>query len=107
MQLQKTFKEIEDVTVHVDTEDHPESLPDKMLPTRTELMSTYMPLWEKRVKREQILHVTLYYLRQKIQIEVVLALQVLDKHQATTLQKQFANTITQDQQIESLTLFFQ
>ena len=62
VKLQKTFKAIEDVTVHVDTEDHPEGLPDKMLPTRTELMSTYMPQWEKIVKREQIVHVTLYYI---------------------------------------------
>lgn len=104
--LQKKFSTIEDVTIHVDTEDHPESLPDKMLPTRAAILQRYQSQWQTIVPAEQILDVTLYYLQQKVQLEITLSLKSLKKQMAADLQKQFQQLIQNDAHINQLTIKF-
>lgn len=105
--LQKKYKNMEDVTVHVDTEDHPETLPDKMLATRGGILSKYMPKWRVIVKDDEIVHLRIFYLEQKIQLEMTLALSVLQRHDAADLQRQFMATVQADKDISDLKLAFQ
>ncbi len=104
--LQNKIKNIEDITVHIDTEDHPECLPDKILSTRGEIIAAYMPKWNKIIKQDHILHLRIFYLEQQIQIEITLALSVLEHHNVADLRQQFMATVQNDKNINRLQILF-
>lgn len=105
--LMKTFSNIEDVTVHVDTEDHPEGLPDKLLPTRTELLDALMPAWEKIVPKSAVKRLTLYYLHQKIEMIVTLDhSKIPTKTKLNALQSAFDESIKTHGIIHKITVQF-
>ena len=66
--LMKKYSEIEDITVHVDIEDHPETLPKKLPLSRREI-SPLLPL--------EATHFDLYYFQDHIEVRVDLPLAVL------------------------------
>lgn len=108
MALIKLFINIEDVTVHVDVEEHPEQLPERLPANRETLLARLMPKWFTIVPQADILHVTLHYLRGKIHMEVQLAMTLLtiQKLNPQLLQAAFVDTIKAEPEIKSIKLFF-
>jgi cation diffusion facilitator family transporter len=71
-QLKKNFKEITDITVHIDAEDDEETPQDSILPLRKEVRSDLVQAWVGLLEEKEILKVTLHYFESKINVEVFL-----------------------------------
>jgi len=105
--LANAFDTVEDITVHVDTEDHPHTLPQHLPPSRKVLLDELMPQWEKLVPKKAIQHITLHYIKGKIEMILTLDLSVLkNQKSAEKLTGQFQKTIHKNKQIRSLTINF-
>ena len=73
--LSSAYPNIEDITVHIDTEDHPETQPNSLLPARRELVETIEETLTQVLKPEEILNMDFYYFHYPEQhIEVMLTL---------------------------------
>ena len=81
--LAKRFDDIEDITVHIDTVDHPEVIPDSLQPSRQELMAQLMPVWQQQLQESDIARITLHYLKPEIEMEVWLHAGVLKQQPLT------------------------
>ncbi|HED34755.1 MAG TPA: cation transporter [Gammaproteobacteria bacterium] len=78
MALVNGFEEINDVTVHIDPEDdeHAENS-CKYLPLRGEIMASLKERWEGVPQTRELLDLTLHYLDGKVDIELVLPLEII------------------------------
>jgi len=72
-QLKKKFKEIDDITVHIDAEDDEEGTPDSIPPLRKEVRSELMKSWQGLLQEKDMLKMTLHYLESQINVELFLA----------------------------------
>jgi len=79
MGLIGTNKDLFDVTIHVDVENHPETQLQDLLLTRSEVQKKlfYLEKLKYFLKPENIIFMDLYYLNQKIEIRLVLKLEIL------------------------------
>jgi ribosome recycling factor len=71
-QLKKKFKEISDITVHIDAEDDEEGIPVSIPPLRNEVRTELMKSWQGLLAEEDIYKMTLHYLESRINIELFL-----------------------------------
>ena len=71
-ELKKKFREITDITVHVDAEDDEEALQAFVLPLRKEVRADLLKTWEGLLDEKNILKMTLHYLERKINVELFL-----------------------------------
>ncbi len=94
--LMKKYKEIEDITVHIDTEDHPETLPTHLPISRREI--------EPHLKDLPLLHLDLYYFQTHIEASVTLPLSALDTHSAAHWQTQATQAFKPFQEITLVTV---
>ncbi|MDF2939775.1 MAG: cobalt transporter [Gammaproteobacteria bacterium] len=104
--LAKNFPDIEDVTVHVDTENHPEGLPKHLLPERSVLLNELMPKWQNIVPESMVLRTILYYFEAHLEINLTLSLSVLEQHKHESLKEQFNASILDHRSISSITLVY-
>lgn len=74
--LKQKFSEIEDMTIHIDTEDHPETVPERLLPDRRQIEQILMPLLQKELPNALIMF-DLFYFRYYIEMQVILPLSAL------------------------------
>ncbi|MCF6764760.1 cation diffusion facilitator family transporter [Thiotrichales bacterium 19S3-7] len=65
---------IEDVTIHIDVDEHPERLPSlsELPPTRMEILSELMPKLKTLIPENAIQRVDLYYTKEKVNASVIL-----------------------------------
>lgn len=70
--LVKKFPNIFDTTIHVDVENHPEVLPEKLLPTRSEFLNSLINCFEGKLKLSDIHHLNLYYLNNHLEAQLCL-----------------------------------
>lgn len=78
MALMSEFDEINDVTVHIDPEDDEHSDNScKHLPLRSEVMTELQSCWKDIPQTRDLLATTLHYLDGKINIELVLPLNII------------------------------
>jgi cation diffusion facilitator family transporter len=105
--LIRQFDAIEDVLVHIDVDEHPEQLPEKLPISRDALLARLLPRWQAIVPANSIYQVTLHYLR-GVQIEVQLGLELLEKQklEASLLQKAFVDSIRDQPEVKSIRLLF-
>jgi len=88
--LCENFEEINDVTVHIDSEDDETSASCKDLPLRTELLQALNHEWSKHETLKNIDDVTLHYLDGHISVEASLPFKYLQRlEDAATLQLAF------------------
>lgn len=73
--LKAKFNEIEDIVVHVDTEDHPERVPDRLMPSRREIETAILPILPQADFDAP--RITLFYFREYIEMSVTLPLSLL------------------------------
>lgn len=104
--LAKTFPDIKDVTIHVDTENHPEGLPELMLPDRKVILAELMPKWQKMVPDALIGRVILYYFQDHIELTVQLSLDVLNTTNPEQLKMQFNETVLDHPYVSALLLVY-
>lgn len=75
--LYKDLPNVQDVTVHIDSEDDANFSQSAFLPSRYELLPKLKQCWHALPGSKLIEHVNLHYLAGKISIEIVLPLSVL------------------------------
>lgn len=79
--LKKKFSSIKDITIHVDTEDHPESVPERLMPNRREIEKVLIPFLQSELifseKRELL---DLFYFRNYVEVQIILPLNALEKY---------------------------
>ncbi len=92
--LMKQYKEIEDITVHIDTEDHPETLPAHLPISRREI-APHLDF--------NYLSFDLYYFQSHIEARVTLPLSALDQQTAAAWQAQIENNLASLHEISLIT----
>ncbi len=78
MVIHQVDRKITDITVHIDTENHSESIPTALPPTRKQITDQLLQYLDKSISRQDILGVTLYYQHQQAYIEPRLRLSLLE-----------------------------
>ena len=75
------FKEIEDMTIHIDTEDHPEIVPEKLLPGRRPIEVLLLPHLKIDFPDYNGMF-DIFYFRDHIELQIILPLEALkiDSH---------------------------
>ncbi len=106
LKLIKEIEEVADVMVHIDPEDDEHFQFRATLPTRSELEQQLQSCWSEIPAAKHIDHITLHYLEGKIRIELLLPLSVLNNHNPTALQAQFAEALSEREDIDSIRLRF-
>ncbi|MDF2690311.1 MAG: cobalt transporter [Gammaproteobacteria bacterium] len=104
--LSKSFPEIEDVTVHVDTENHPEGLPEHLLPDRSSLLNEFMPKWREIVPEAMISRVILYYFQEHLEISLQLSLTALEQSSHEQLKQAFGASVLNHTYVSSITVMY-
>jgi cation diffusion facilitator family transporter len=95
--LMKQFKEIEDITVHVDTEDHPETLPTTLPPSRADI-TALLP--------DHLLHVDIYYFLDHLEVRVQLPLFALEEASASEWQTRLKAALAPLPEITKIEVWF-
>ena len=103
VKLMKSHPNISDVTVHVDTENHPEGIPPKLPLSRADLLNQLMPLWTKTISESAIHQMTLHYIGGGIEIELQL-LKTQTQASPEELHAAFENSIRSVTGIRRITL---
>jgi cation diffusion facilitator family transporter len=105
--LMRDFKNIVDVTVHVDPENDETSLPSQALPGREDLKDLLESRWKKLKGYERILALNIHYLNGKLILEVVLPLSILSEpKEGQALQSIYAEAIKDVEGVEEVYLLF-
>ena len=77
--LRAKFKNIADVTVHVDVDEHDASLQQKYLPNRQKLVTELLPELQKLVPELTCDKVRMHYLADKLSLELILPFKYAEK----------------------------
>lgn len=104
--LMKTYPNIEDVTVHIDTEDHPETQPEFLLPTRRDLEAVIFATLEGKIKPNDILRLDLFYFEKHVEIGFILQ-QALLTQQDSHAWSELINKVLKDlKEVKRISLAF-
>jgi hypothetical protein len=95
--LMKKYKDIEDITVHIDTEDHPETLPERLPPSRREI-EALLPM--------KVSAMDLYYFEVHIEIRITLPLSALDEKSTHAWKAFFVKAMSSLPEIKTITVCF-
>ncbi len=105
--LYREIDNIQDVTVHVDSENDELYSASAVLPIRSELVPKLKAAWQGLPGSEAIEAITLHYYGGKIEVEVVLPLKTLQKvEQAAALESQYQAAIAALLEIKQIKLLF-
>ncbi len=104
VRLMQSDSAIQDVTVHVDVECHPEDRLRRPLRSRADLLKRYQSAWEQVVPQDQLLELRLHYLNEKIMLEWVIDLSWFNTQTLSleALQQKLWSALKQDEEIQSL-----
>ncbi|MCF6767224.1 cation diffusion facilitator family transporter [Thiotrichales bacterium 19S11-10] len=72
--LGEKIKNIEDVTIHIDVDEHPEKLPEttKLPPSRSQITTVLKPKLEALISSKAIERIDLYYVKGKVNVSLIL-----------------------------------
>lgn len=102
-----TVDEITDVTVHIDPEDDETSVPNKDLPLRDDAINNLRRLWANIPEAQQAKEITLHYLDGKIDVEVVLPLEMASTRQRSdALSETLNRAMASNEQFRRASLYF-
>ncbi|MDO8954123.1 MAG: cation diffusion facilitator family transporter [Gammaproteobacteria bacterium] len=104
--LSNNFPDIKDVTIHIDTENHPEGLPEHLLPDRVTIIDGLMPKWRTILAEAMISRVILYYFQNHIEITLQLSLNVLAERSHEQLKAQFSASLLDHPYVSSIVLVY-
>ena len=106
LQLIQHFKKVSDVVVHIDPEDDEISKPSIHLPLRSALRQQLDHHWHALPGYQQIKKLNIHYLDGRLQIEVILPVQLLASSSVEKLQQQYQEVSKIISDIETITLCF-
>ncbi len=104
--LREHFKNISDVTVHIDPEDDEVAAPSVHLPNRTELKQQLEVAWKNLKGFNTIQRTTLHYLDGKLSIEIYLPMSTCSTDQQKELTNQYNTAISHIPFIAEVTIHF-
>ena len=111
-QVMRDISEVSDVMVHIDPEDD-ESFDQRLpLPLRKKLLDTLNKAWAKVEASQEMLDINLHYLNNKIEVEVLLPVLILEHPSETILdqkhllEQQFKLVADSLDEVESIKLLF-
>ncbi len=104
--LVRHFDHITDVTVHIDPEDDEVHLPSKNLPTRPQIETILNQAWANLPYFAYIKKIQLHYINGNIQVEMVLPLELLDKHNQQSVYSAFKAAVNQISYLSKVTIFY-
>jgi hypothetical protein len=106
-QLKKRFKNVNDITIHVDAEDDQLDETSAQLPLRTELLERLTGYWKDIPAAGSIEKTVIHYLNGRIQVEARLPLaQFEDIHQARRTVGRLTEAAASDPDIERIHIYF-
>lgn len=107
MMLYREIDNIQDVTVHVDSEDDELYSTSAALPVRSQLVPRLKTAWEGLPGSQAIKDIVLHYYGGKIEVQVVLSLKTLqDGLSVTELQSKYQQAIADMLEIKQIKLLF-
>ena len=106
-ELIRKFRDIEDVTVHIDPEDDEEVAQGRDLGLRGEIEARLRAAWADVPEAETIRRITLHYLDGGIQVEVELPLELaLDSGAPEPIQRRFEQAARKDPDVREVRVLF-
>ncbi|MBD3669619.1 MAG: cation transporter [Gammaproteobacteria bacterium] len=87
--LIQRIDEVSDVMVHIDPEDDEQVAPCRKLPLRSEVTSELEAAWTDLPGVQAIQDMTLHYLDGKVEVDLVLPLDLLQQHEASEIRSGF------------------
>lgn len=103
--LKQKFSEIEDMTIHIDTEDHPEKVPDRLMPDRRAIEAVFLPALRPLLPLQHEI-IDLFYFREYIEMQVILPLSVLEKKPAPYWQNTIEERVRPIKEIKKVIVRF-
>lgn len=76
--LMNAYPNLEDVTVHIDTEDHSEARPESLLPSRRDLEAVIFTALDTKIKPTDINRIDIFYFEKHIEIGLILSTTLLE-----------------------------
>lgn len=104
--LIKKFREITDVTVHIDPEDDEENIPSKHLPPRIKVEADLRSAWKNLDYYGQIQKINLHYLDGKLTVDVILPITILDTIAKETVQQQIGSAAQSIPNLNKIEIFY-
>ena len=106
-ELIRKFRDIEDVTVHIDPEDDEEVARGRHLGLRGEVEARLRSAWTGVPEAESIRRITLHYLDGRIQVEVELPLELaLDRDAPEPIRRRFEQAVRVDPDVSEVRVLF-
>ena len=106
-ELIRKFRDVEDVTVHIDPEDDEEVAQGRDLGLRGEIEARLRAAWADVPEAETIRRITLHYLDGGIQVEVELPLELaLDSDAPESIQRRFEQAARKDPDVREVRVLF-
>ena len=106
-ELIREFRDIEDVTVHIDPEDDEEIAHGRDLGLRGEIESRLRADWADVPEVESIRRITLHYLDGRIQVEVELPLDLaLEPGAPESIRRRFEQAVRKDSDVSEVRVLF-
>ena len=106
-ELIREFRDIEDVTVHIDPEDDEEIAHGRDLGLRGEIESRLRADWADVPEVESIRRITLHYLNGRIQVEVELPLDLaLERGAPESIRRRFEQAVRKDSDVSEVRVLF-
>ena len=92
--IQQAISDVEDITVHIDVDNHQEQIPQpsQLTPLRQEIVVPLMQRWQAIMDTSLIHHVNLKYFRGEVEVTLVLDEAVLSKYDYTALARELEAT---------------
>ncbi len=104
--LKQQIDVLEDVVVHIDSENDENYSSTAKLPMRSVLMPALHHAWQGLPGADDIINIHMHYLAGAVEVELLLPLQVAIEHGAQQLQQQYQQKIVTLKAIKSVRLFF-
>lgn len=104
--LMKTYPNIEDVTVHIDTEDHPETRPEFLLPTRRDLEAIIFAALDKDLKPDDIVRLDLFYFEKHLEMGFILTETLLTQKNSAAWSALINKALKEIKEVKNINIAF-
>jgi divalent metal cation (Fe/Co/Zn/Cd) transporter len=105
--LKKRFRDLTDITIHVDAEDDRFDLTSARLPLRADLLERLAGYWKDIPAAASVEKTVIHYLEGRIRVEIRLALDRFeDIQQAQNAARQLTEAAASDPDIERINILF-
>lgn len=105
--LKQKIDVLQDVVVHIDAEDDENYSSTSKLPMRINLLPELQRHWQNLPGHDRIINIRMHYLAGKIELDVILPVELAQQHSVAQLQSQYSNATNDMVIIASVNLFFQ